>query len=570
MLPHGGGHELVRGPRVRLRVGGRSRAKGDPRAPHRGGCVPGRGAAALGFGDRDRHGAACEIQPVGLEQPADRELHPRRLRTDRRDQLRIGHRALEGRGDVGGGAPAQQAVDRHVQQQLALTRAAAFEVREPLGLAERIPHQRGAHEDGHEADRLQPELELPIAAGDAGDRPLDHRQRLLRILAPRTARPHQRERGVRALHIVHRDLGRREHVVERLGTAEAVLGPCEVQQQRRALAGRRRLGEGARQRRGGLGQRSRRERAPARLGQRLRDRLVSTWFGVQQVHGDRLRRGARLGEDPGGVGVQPCALSRRHSAQHGIAHERVLERERPDVTQDPGAHEPLAQRRGLLRIEAGQPRGRDQRRPLEHRDTAGEPGRRVPQARERRADRSRDRVRPEPGHRGGIDVAGAIDSAFAQSLGQPADQQRIASGGAVARLDERGGDRGAVALGEHCGRRIERQRRELDRCRERRRAKRTLARGGGRPLSRQHQCRDGVEPVRKELQEPDRGAVGPVQVVDDEQLRPLRRQRGDEPIQAVEHAERRVGVAWRHGRVRQHDRTGQRGGTGKRPAARIG
>ena len=129
---------------------------------------------------------------------------------------------------------------------------------------------------------------------------------------------------------------------------------------------------------------------------------------------------------------------------------------------------------------------------------------------------------------------------------------------------------GAVALGEHGGRRLERQRRELDRRRERRRAKRALARGGGRPLSRQQQCGDGIEPVREELQEPDRGAVGPVQIVDDEQLRPLRRQRGDEPVQTVEHAERRVGVAGRQRCVRQHDGRRQRGGAGERPAARLG
>jgi hypothetical protein len=50
-------------------------------------------------------------------------------------------------------------------------------------------------------------------------------------------------------------------------------------------------------------------------------------------------------------------------------------------------------------------------------------------------------------------------------------------------------------------------------------------------LRRQQQHRHGVEPVSEELQEPDRGAVGPVQVIDDQQLRPLCREAGHEPVE---------------------------------------
>ncbi len=119
-------------------------------------------------------------------------------------------------------------MDRHVQQQRALARSTPLQFREPLGLTERMLHQLGAHEGGHQANCLQLELKLAVPARDAGERPLDHCERLQRILAARAARPHQRDRRLRALHLIDRGVGRLDHMVERLGTAEAVLGTREV------------------------------------------------------------------------------------------------------------------------------------------------------------------------------------------------------------------------------------------------------------------------------------------------------------------------------------------------------
>ena len=119
-----------------------------------------------------------------------------------------------------------------MQQQLALARRAALQARKPLSLAERLLKQRGAHEGRHQAHRLQPELELAVAAGDAGDRLLDHGERLQGVLAPGTAGPHQRERRLRPLFLIERGVGRCQHVVERLGAAEPVFGPGELEQQR--------------------------------------------------------------------------------------------------------------------------------------------------------------------------------------------------------------------------------------------------------------------------------------------------------------------------------------------------
>ena len=60
--------------------------------------------------------------------------------------------------------------------------------------------------------------------------------------------------------------------------------------------------------------------------------------------------------------------------------------------------------------------------------------------------------------------------------------------------------------------------------------------------------------------------VGPVQVVDDQQLRPVSHERGHEPVEAVQHTERCVRFDGR--RFRQHHRPGQRRRTGERPGAR--
>jgi hypothetical protein len=245
----------------------------------------------------------------------------------------------------------------------------------------------------------------------------------------------------------------------------------------------------------------------------------------------------------------------------------VRKLERSDVPQDPRAHELLAKRRSRLRADAGQPRGGYERRLLEHRDGAREPDRLLAQARECRANRSRDRVRPEARHRLRVGLVGTTDAAFAQPLRQPVDQQRVAARGAVARLGEGCRDRRATVLGDHGCRRVRRQRRELDRRRERGSAQGATGRRGSRSLSDQQQHRDGVEAVREELHEPDRGGVGPVQIVDDQQLGPPRRQCRHEPVQTVQDAEGRVGVAGRRDAAGPHDRRRQGGGSGQGPAA---
>ena len=60
-----------------------------------------------------------------------------------------------------------------VHEQLALALRPAREAGEPLGAAEELLHHRGVEEDDRQPQRLEPQLELPAAAGRPG-----HRRRL--------------------------------------------------------------------------------------------------------------------------------------------------------------------------------------------------------------------------------------------------------------------------------------------------------------------------------------------------------------------------------------------------------
>jgi hypothetical protein len=69
-----------------------------------------------------------------------------------------------------------------------------------------VRQQLHAAEGGHEAHPFEFELEFAVASGHAGDRRLDHRDRLARVLSSRAARPHQGQRRPRALLGVERRL----------------------------------------------------------------------------------------------------------------------------------------------------------------------------------------------------------------------------------------------------------------------------------------------------------------------------------------------------------------------------
>jgi hypothetical protein len=193
------------------------------------------------------------------------------------------------------------------------------------------------------------------------------------------------------------------------------------------------------------------------------------------MHDDGLPRRPAFLEDPRRLRVQRRPLPRRQPAQHGVPDERVLELERTRVPEDPGAHELLGERGRVACLGAGQSRGRDQRRGVEDGHRAGEPRGTLAESGERRADRVRHGVRPDARH-----LRGVVDRAIAE---------------------------------------------------------RVVRRGAGRAPRHEQQRGHRIEAVGEEREEPDRGRVGPVQVVDDEQLRALGREGRDEPVQAVQDPE---------------------------------
>ena len=301
---------------------------------------------------------------------------------------------------------------------------------------------------------LQPELQLAVAAGDAGERGLGHPHHLGGLQLARSARPLEAEHGLRARRGVGGGGEGLADVVERRA-AGAVLRACELQEQRRAIAVGRRLGERARQQRDRLGRGARGERTPAGLGERRGARGIARGLRPQEVDRDDLVVRPADPQQLRGLAVEAGALAGGQRAEHRVADERVRELERPRVAQDAGAREPLGVRGRLRRLHPGQARGGGQRRGLQHRDRAGEPLWAVAEPRDRRADRARQRLRPHA-----RDERRGVAAIVAQALGEPADQQRVAAGRRVAGGGQPVQAR-AVALGQQRLGPGERERRRL-------------------------------------------------------------------------------------------------------------
>jgi hypothetical protein len=81
--------------------------------------------------------------------------------------------------------------------------------------------------------------------------------------------------------------------------------------------------------------------------------------------------------------------------------------------------------------------------------------------------------------------------------------------------------------------------------------------------------RQAFEPAHEEGEEAQRRPVAPVQVVDREQQRLLGAQVDGEPVEAVQHRERAVGLGAGVGRDRLEQHPGRGGGAGEQPLARA-
>jgi len=164
--------------------------------------------------------------------------------------------------------------------------------------------------------------------------------------------------------------------------------------------------------------------------------LVAGGRKAQEVPGHRLALGASHGQQPGRAGVQRLSLQRWDLLVDRTAHERVHEVESLAGREHVDGHERVGalRRRGL--VHAG-----ERRRLLEeragtkdgHRTGDGERlGRELPQP---PANGAPDALSPELGHPGRF-LGRATDLPGDQLVDQLAEQERVASGGAVARRRE--------------------------------------------------------------------------------------------------------------------------------------
>ena len=280
----------------------------------------------------------------------------------------------------------------------------------------------------------------------------------------------------------------------------------------------------------------------------------------QELRGDRLGARAFLVEQGGGEAVADAAAGGRDRLVDGRGDERVDEGE--DLAgglEHAGAGELVGGDRGGARVELGERRGPVEPRPAgEHRHGLRQRDGRRREPREALAGQGREALGgalPHPLGRRRVGVA-----AFGVEAGDDlVDVVRVAAGPGVAGGGEVvvdgavpeprrqvGGARGVETL------RPEQRRRRLGADRvERRRA-------GGRVAashSDREQHRQVLEPPRQVGEPVERGAVGPLRVVDDQRHRPALGEVGDQPVEAV------AGLLVEHHLLVAEDAERVRGGT---------
>ena len=282
--------------------------------------------------------------------------------------------------------------------------------------------------------------------------------------------------------------------------------------------------------------------------------------------GDRLRLGALLAQQPGGVGVHLGPGRGRDRLVDGGAQEWVGEAAVGAGGEDRGADRRVEDRRGRLAVD---PRQRHQRAQVgtaaEHRRRADDVGTAAVESRgaldHPGADPlGADRRDPLGGDRLGLPVA------FTELGDQRLDQQRVAAGRLVAGgLDRRRGGVADPLADDLRGRRLAQQRRP----------DRREGEGGAEPVQglgldarlvrprRQGDHRgDAVEPLPQVTDEAQRGDVGPVRVVDREDQRTALGQSDHQPEESVQRSLGRgevdvAGIAEAEDRRRQRHRPGE-------------
>ena len=240
--------------------------------------------------------------------------------------------------------------------------------------------------------------------------------------------------------------------------------------------------------------------------------------------------------------------------------------------QDLGPRQRRHRARHIRLVEPGHAGDRGQLRALaEHGDRARH-GRRVArQAREPQQHRARHRTRADRAHDGGMGGVG-LHGVGLERVQQLADEQRVAAGGAVARLPERAVGLAAQPARDEVADGVLAQRAGPDVCGGRVVGDLGQQRRVGRRVAAAHAGGDQhgltFEPAHEVGEEAQRRAVAPLQVVDLEQQRALGREVERQPVQAVQSGERRV-AACRHAVAGggEHD---LRGGRGAGQRRRVG
>ena len=415
----------------------------------------------------------------------------------------------------------------------------------------RIGHGGAEGHAGVELERLERAPLVDGAGRELRDRLAGHRDRLLRR-AREQEHPRQHVAGARALERIRQEGVRLAEVLDGRRHVQQRLGHAQLQQQRRALVLGRRLLQGAAQ----IGDRALRDAAPCRGARRVAEQRGDPGLGAarhhEQVRGHVLRCGAQVDQRLGRALVLQLALGRCELVVDRVAHERMHEPERRIRAQDLGSHERACGLGRARLVELGEDRGRREPgavaqhrdRPRD-RDRAGRQSRQAQQHRPRHRDRGpRSRITSASSAAGSRPSAASVLSSSPSSSGLPRgrapagrDEGRFrVRAVAEPRADQLGHARVAQRLRpERDGRRIVRD--LLDQPR--------VGVGLAHPRGRRDEHAQPLEPALEERQEPQRGRVAPVQVVDGEHQRPVRGDVRGEPEQPDEDPVRDVA-----GRVR--------------------
>jgi hypothetical protein len=311
-------------------------------------------------------------------------------------------------------------------------------------------------------------------------------------------------------------------------------------------------------------------RRPGRAGEHLDAAGVAPARRQQQVRPDLLGRPAAQPQQPGGPLVRQRALRARHRPVDRVADQRVHEPDRLLVPQDLRPGEVGEGGRGGDLVEVGHLGDRGQVRPLaEHRDRTGDRGRLGRQPAQPGQHHAGDRPGAAGHHPVGVRGVRS-DPVGLQRPQQLAEQQRVARGRRVAGGEEQLGgfaEPAADQLGgalpgqragpDHRGGRVEQDLGEQVV---------VLVPLAGTQCGEQQQ-RQPVQPAGQVDDEPQRGGVAPLQVVDGQHQRPLGGEPGGQPVEPVQHRERALGRLVQH--VEHPAGAGRRPGQQPLPPLRV-